>query len=219
MIKGALFDFDGVIADSKSMHFQSWEFAVHRILSSAIDFTPSGVKSGASPVIIAQSICDNYKMGDKHELLLACKNNYLQENLHKTEPFQSIPDVFNFLNESEIPYGIASNASRDFVRGCLDSWNLKAPLVYGYEDYKFPKPNPEPYLKLAQNLNIQSKDFNEVVVFEDSETGLKAALAAGMKTIHIKSHCEVSSIILERVDYKFDKVVESLSLLKDFSNS
>ena len=45
---------------------------------------------------------------------------------------------------------------------------------------KFSKPNPEIYLKAAHALNIEP---SECLVFEDSHSGIKAALDAGMEVV------------------------------------
>jgi len=50
------------------------------------------------------------------------------------------------------------------------------------EEVSEKKPSPEIFLKAAEKINVEPKDC---VVFEDSEAGIKAAHAAGMKVVGI----------------------------------
>ena len=56
-------------------------------------------------------------------------------------------------------------------------------LILTKEDVKYKKPNPEVYLSIIDKLNI--KDPNRCLVIEDSLSGVKAAINAGLKVIGI----------------------------------
>jgi beta-phosphoglucomutase len=212
MIKAVFFDFDGVITDSKPIHDASWRYAVKTILNVTVDELPEHKMSGKAPKLIAQTLCELYDSEAKHQALLACKNEYLDNYLQNTEPIEGVATLFQLLKDRNIPFGIASNASKHFVIQCLKNWNLDVAVAYGYEDYDQPKPNPEPYLKLANFFNLKPEDYGSVLVFEDSETGLQAALAAEMRTVHIQSHCVVSEAVLGETDYSYAGVLEALEL-------
>ena len=209
MIKAVFFDFDGVITDSKPIHDASWCYAVKTIFNVTVNELPEHKMSGKAPLLIAQTLCELFKDEAKHEALLACKNDYLNNHLQDTKPFDGVAPLFKVLKDKNIPFGIASNASKHFVTQCLKNWNLDVAVTYGYEDYDNPKPNPEPYLKLANFFDLKPEDFNSILVFEDSETGLQAALSAEMQTVYIQSHCVVSEAILEEVDYGFASLLEA----------
>jgi beta-phosphoglucomutase len=65
--------------------------------------------------------------------------------------------------------------------------------VNGYQ-VKHPKPAPDIYLKVAEQLN---SDPERCVVFEDSPLGVEAARAAGMRVIGI----ETTAAQFENVDF------------------
>ncbi len=69
---------------------------------------------------------------------------------------------------------------------------------------KFSKPNPEIYLKAARALNIEPK---ECLVFEDSHSGIKAALGAGMDVV-------VLATTHSRNELNYD-----LNIIDDFKNT
>ncbi|WP_296315681.1 HAD family hydrolase, partial [Winogradskyella sp. UBA3174] len=155
MIKAVFFDFDGVITDSKLIHDASWRYAVKTILNVTVDELPEHKMSGKAPKLIAQTLCELFDSEANHEGLLACKNGYLYNHLQNTEPIEGVATLFQLLKDKNIPFGIASNASKHFVIQCLKNWNLDVAVAFGYEDYDQPKPNPEPYLKLANFFNLK----------------------------------------------------------------
>ena len=90
-----------------------------------------------------------------------------------------------------IPYGIASNATKQFLKNSVAQLNLDFTTVFGVQDYDKPKPAPEAYITLANALGFHQEDFKELWVFEDSLTGTKAAKSAGMIPIGITTqHAE-----------------------------
>jgi len=58
-------------------------------------------------------------------------------------------------------------------------------LVLARDDYVRSKPDPEPYLTALQRMRVTA---DECLVIEDSERGLRAALAAGIRCWVIRSH-------------------------------
>lgn len=213
MIKAVFFDFDGVLCNSKMAHDSAWLKAIETILKVKVEVLPSDKISGKAPKLIAKTLCDLYNQSSKHEDFLAFKNSYLNNNLGNIQPINGVEELFGLLKTKNIPFGVASNASKHFVTQCLKNWNLKVDVCYGYEDYVIPKPNPEPYLKLANFFEIDKQNYNDILVFEDSETGLLSALDAKMKVARIKSHCNVSTEILNSVHCSFNSVFEAISLI------
>jgi len=58
---------------------------------------------------------------------------------------------------------------------CFERW-------LGFEDYSAAKPSPAPYLEAMAEFKVTAED---VLVFEDSETGIRAALAAGLRVVTV----------------------------------
>ncbi len=211
-IKAVLFDFDGVIANSKIVHDASWLYALNSVLNLNLKILPEVNTSGQSAQRISETLSGFYNKASEASTILKTKNTYLDQNLQNIEPLPGVSELFNYLQSKNIPYGIASNASKFYIKAWLSQWGFKVKVAYGYEDYKLPKPHPEPYIKLAEFLGVNTSDFNSVLVFEDSTPGLQAALGAGMQTAHIQSHCHVSSEILSQTNYKFKSLKDALQL-------
>lgn len=215
-LKAVLFDFDGVIANSKHLHQNSWDYACNEVLGKDFKKVVEEKIAGKAPNLIAKTIAEENAADVKAaEEILAKKNEYLDSHAQNMEKLEGVCEMFEFLNAAGIKHGIASNANRAFVKNGVEQWSLLVEHCYGYEDYNHPKPDPEPYQKLAQSLGIDRAEYDEVLVFEDSQTGLEAALSAGMKVIHIQSHSEVSSEQLEQCEGSFKNLKDAMACFKN----
>lgn len=79
---------------------------------------------------------------------------------------------------------LATTASRVNAEFLIDHFKLKPAfdvVVYG-EDVKHGKPNPECYLVAMERLGVEP---GKVLVFEDSDSGVEAAKAAGAQYIKV----------------------------------
>jgi HAD superfamily hydrolase (TIGR01509 family) len=121
------------------------------------------------------------RMGSEKEALY---RELIQEDLEQ----QLLPGVRQFLSKhQEMPKAVASNAEEANVSFVLDRAGLRQHFLYAVDgqQVEFGKPNPEVYLKTAKLLQV---DPNKCIVFEDSQTGIDAAVSAGMKVVAINSH-------------------------------
>ena len=182
--KGFLFDFDGVVVNSFESHGAAWSSAFKELFNKDIAPFPKS-HAGKAPMIIAEYFCSVIGEEKRTEELYALKDKYL--DIHFTVP-KLLPGVREFtalLTKEKISYGIASNATKQFLKNSVHHLNLNFPVVFGVEDYEKPKPAPEAYITLASALGFQQNDFKDIWVFEDSLTGTRAAKLAGMVPIGI----------------------------------
>ncbi len=94
------------------------------------------------------------------------------------------PLVDFLANERGLVIGLLTNTSKEVVEAILTKVGAgnTFDFIICREDIKRKKPNPEIYLKGARILKLKAK---EILVFEDSPTGSKAAAKAGMDQIII----------------------------------
>ncbi|QNA90474.1 HAD-IA family hydrolase [Massilia sp. Dwa41.01b] len=78
-------------------------------------------------------------------------------------------------------WGIVTSAPRALAKARLAAAGLPAAnLLVAAEDVKHGKPAPDPFLLGARLLGVDAADC---LVFEDTQTGLRSAAAAGMESI------------------------------------
>lgn len=189
MIKGFLFDLDGVIVDTAKYHFLAWKRLADDL---GINFTSDdnellkGVSRMQSLSIILG--LGNLDLNEEKKVELATKkNNWYVEYITKMKTDEILPGVLDFLQDTRnkgirIALGSASKNAQTILDRLKITSYFDA-IVSGNEVSQA-KPNPEVFLKGAELLGLQPTDC---VVFEDAQAGIEAAKNAGMLCVGIGS--------------------------------
>ena len=187
MIRGFLFDLDGVLVDTAQYHFLAWqrmasELGIH--FGEAENEQLKGVSRAESlNRILAwgrKALSDAEK---QHWMTL--KNEWYLELVRGMPANDYLPGAYEFL--------VASRAAG--IKVALGSASKNAPLILERLGWMplfdalvdgnvvtASKPDPEVFLEGARRLGLQPE---ECVVFEDSEAGVEAARRGGMKVVGI----------------------------------
>ncbi|MFN4223935.1 MAG: beta-phosphoglucomutase [Fervidobacterium nodosum] len=187
-VKACIFDLDGVIVDTAKYHYLAWKRLAHEL---GFEFTEKdneqlkGVSRMHSLEILLS--VGNIKIDDekKKEELAEKKNNWYVEYISRMTEEEILPGVKEFLNllrdnGIKIAIGSASKNTLTILEriGLKDFFDV---VIDGTKISKA-KPDPEVFLKAAQELNIPPE---ECCVFEDAIAGIEAAKRAGMKVIGV----------------------------------
>lgn len=183
MLKAILWDNDGVLVDTEGLYFRATREALERLgvrLSEA-RFIECFLKASQG----FSRVAAEYGIDDRTlESARSWRNARYTELLRAGVPV--IDGARQVLNElhGTVRMGVVTSSRREHFEiihaatGLLDYIDFT--LVR--EDYRQSKPDPEPYLT-AMRQNDLSAD--ECVVIEDSDRGLRAALAAGLRCVVI----------------------------------
>ena len=95
-----------------------------------------------------------------------------------------IPELLAVLDEARIPFCVASNGSEEKMKITLGQnglWDRFHPnAMFSAHTLGIAKPDPGMFLAAASHFDVQARDC---LVVEDSATGAKAALRAGMRCL------------------------------------
>ena len=191
--KGILFDFDGVVVDSFESHYSAWSSAFKELFGKEIAPFPKSY-AGKSPMLIAGYFCSVINKESETEALFFLKDKHLDTNFITPNLLPGVREWTHFLTEKNIPYGIASNATKQFLKNSIHHLDLNFSVVFGLQDYVKPKPAPEAYISLAKALKFEEENFKDIWVFEDSLTGTNAARLAGMMPIGITTNYSIEEL-------------------------
>jgi beta-phosphoglucomutase len=102
------------------------------------------------------------------------------------EPIAGITDFMDDLKGNGVKLGVATSAPRANLDLILGKVPVRTHFgsILASEDVKKHKPDPEVYLKSAANLGVSPE---QCLVFEDSFSGVSAALNAGMQVAGVLS--------------------------------
>lgn len=208
-----LFDFDGVVVNSFEVHYKAWSEAFFEIFDKKLGDFPEGLE-GKSPIQISERLCEVGGAPAMASKLYTIKGDKLHSSTVPPKLLPGVKELTKLLSEQDIPYGIASNATKQFISNSIDQLEIDFETFFGVEDYINPKPDPEPYIKLAKALDVEEVNFNNVIVFEDSVTGATAAIKAGMIAVGIETQHSGQILKDTGCNYSFSTLLETQSLFK-----
>ena len=189
MIKAVLFDLDGVLLDSRKMHFDTLNEALacyapsYVISAEEHESTFNGLPTKRKLSILAEkglsiTLCDRI-FKEKQRLTSA----WVQTNV---VPDQRLVNLFNALKVRGLKVGIVSNAVSTTLAGFINQSGLQqlVDCFISNEDVQRSKPHPEPYQQAMKMLGIEPE---ECLVVEDSVVGVESALRASTNVFHVTS--------------------------------
>ena len=189
MIKGFLFDLDGVIVDTAKYHFLAWKRLADEL---AIDFTIEdnerlkGVSRMASLDIILE-IGNKKLSAEQKDAAAKRKNDWYIDYITKMPAEEVLPGALEFMQEAkELGIKIALGSASKNAQKILDRLNISDyfDVIISGNEVTQAKPDPEVFLKGAKELGLQPE---ECIVFEDAEAGIEAAINGNMKSVGIGS--------------------------------
>lgn len=189
VIKGCIFDLDGVIVDTAHYHYLAWKRLANELghdLTEKENEQLKGVSRTRSLEIILEKA--GISLNEAHKEILADKKNkWFNEYVLQMEPGEIFPGVLSLIHDMKadgVRVGLASSSrnARTVIR-LLQIENEFDAIVDG-SMIVHTKPDPEIFLLTAEKLGVAPADC---VVVEDAEAGVEAALRAGMKCIGIGS--------------------------------
>ncbi|WP_161979346.1 beta-phosphoglucomutase [Streptococcus sp. S784/96/1] len=188
MFKGALFDLDGVIADTAVFHFAAWKNLVKKHfnadLPDELEEKTKGISREDSLHVILNYL--NIQVSDEEFRALAAeKNEAYVEALNVLNPNYILPGITSFI----------SDLKSNHVKIALASASKNGPLILkklglsdAFDAIADPakvaagKPAPDIFLAAAKSLNLNPKDCIGV---EDAVAGVSAINASGATSIAV----------------------------------
>jgi beta-phosphoglucomutase len=183
-----IFDFNGTLSDDEPILFDIFSELFRAHLN--WDMTPEDYRDellGRSDREIIAHAVTRHGRGTEEEvadLLRLRQGVYKQRVADKNPIADATVALVKLLADNAIPIGIVTGAQRDDVLAVLESSPAGAlfGVLIAEEDVRNGKPHPEGFLTAARLLDRKPSD---ILVFEDSVPGVRAALAAGMHCIAV----------------------------------
>lgn len=208
-IKGVVFDFDGVLADSEPLHLKAYQALLE----------PQGIH------LDEKTYCERYLgyddegalhkiaedngllLGDEEIEMLIVEKGRVFERLvgQRDVMYPGAADCVRRLAEAW-PVGVASGALRGDIELILRGAKVGDlfTFIVAAGDTDRTKPEPDPYLRAAELHGLPPQ---ACVAIEDSHWGLQSARAAGMHTIAI-THTYPREALAGHADLVVDSLAE-----------
>lgn len=212
MIKGAVFDMDGLMFDTERLVYETWQKMMDEL---GFEYSLDIFKN---TIGLRTDLAEKYYNSlYGNEFCYSALKKKSREIFLKRIDKEGVPvkkglfDLLEFLNNNEIKIALATSTSAQTAHnvikksGAYDYFDV---FVCG-DDVKNSKPHPEVFLTAAKKLAL-SPEY--CVALEDSINGIKSAHAAGMTTVMVPDYLQPTEEILPIIDCLCD----DLSLAEDY---
>ena len=207
-----VFDMDGVLVHSMPMHMESWRQYLKN-LDVEVDDLERRMHGKRNPELVRDLLGDHLpedvvvEHGAAKERLF--RELMLQADLNESE----IPGVLDFLKQHrKTPKAIGSNAEPLNIQFIIERFGLRPyfDVIVDGSQVERPKPFPDIYLEAAARLKVKPENC---IVFEDSQMGAEAGLAAGMRVVAVETTpTQFEGVHLEVQDFRDPRLEPWLQL-------
>ncbi len=213
-IKAVVFDMDGTIFDSEPVYMKVLQDAAAKLggqISDELYLSTVGTTMAESYDILAAGLNKDFPMDEFRVLWPKMWEEYTLENGVVLK--DGLLDLFRHLNENGIIKALATSSFQQEANMCLSMSGLRKEFdsVVTGDLVRNGKPNPEIYLKAANNIGVEPEFC---LAIEDSNAGARAAISAGMQTVIIPDLIPANPDIKADVIAELESLSEVIPLLK-----
>ncbi|MGN1257301.1 MAG: HAD family hydrolase [Candidatus Limisoma sp.] len=176
MMKGVLFDLDGVVVDSESIYTQFWS-DIDKLHPTDVENFAIAIKGNTLQRILADYFPDN---DVKQDILERIKD--FEINM-RYKPFDEAIRFINELKRNQFRIAIVTSSSQkkmDNLYAQNPGFREMFDAVVTGDMVSHSKPDPEPYLLGAKAIGVAPESC---YVFEDSISGIESGIRAGATVI------------------------------------
>lgn len=184
-MQAILYDLDGTIADTDPVHFIAWQDCLREFGVQIDEAIYKQRMSGrTNPPIIAEFLPQ--LTSAESEALADRKEARFRELAEQMQPIAGLRALIDWAKQHSLKQAVVTNAPREnahFMLKVLKLDRMFDRLILS-DDLGIGKPDPAPYNYALQEFGLRS---DQAIAFEDSPSGVKSAVAAGIPTIGITS--------------------------------
>lgn len=183
-IHAAVFDLDGLLVNTEEL-YQHVGSELLRRRGKTFGADLLDAMMGRPPAVSLAIMIEWHGLADTVETLAAETGSIFAGLLdERLEPMPGAVDLVDALAGRGLPRGVATSSGPAFAHDVLGRVGLldRFAFVLTSADVVNGKPDPEIYLAAAARLGV---DPAEMIVFEDSHNGCRAAVAAGAVVVAV----------------------------------
>ena len=189
-----IFDLDGVLIDSRDLHFSALNSALGEIESKFVISREDHEKSfDGLNTQTKLNLITEYRGLDRnlHQVIWKRKQEITRDLLENVELDHVLIDLFKLITENQIHIAVASNSIRRTVELILEKLGILkfVDFYIGNEDVDLAKPFPEAYWRCMMKFQALP---SHTVIFEDSEVGRRGALESGGNLMPVRNRSDIN---------------------------
>jgi HAD superfamily hydrolase (TIGR01509 family) len=184
MLKALLFDLDGTLSETDTLHYIIW----HKMLKPYQleidqDFYQKKISGRLNPDIV-QDLLPQLSPEEQAAFIEQKEARFREEAALR--PLAGLISFLDWAKEQQLQRAVVSNAPRKNAEFMLATLGVEAVFstVILSDDLPSGKPHPLPYQEALRRLEVSAE---EAIAFEDSPSGIQSAVGAGVAVVGIAS--------------------------------
>ena len=185
MKRALLFDLDGTLANTDPLHYRAWaQSLAEHDLHIDEDFYRQRISGRLNPDIVADLL--PHLHGGHGQAFVDEKEHAFRELATNLAPLPGVSALLEWAARENLPVALVTNAPRDNAHMVLRALRVQDAFhaVVLAEELPRGKPSPDPYLEALRLLDVPA---GRAVAFEDSPSGVKSAVSAGIETVGLST--------------------------------
>ncbi|MES0884141.1 HAD family hydrolase [Roseibium sp. SCP14] len=208
-VAAVIFDMDGLLLDTERLSIKANQMACRKMgFSRDIDhFTALAGKNRETVAEILSEWTGRKVECDAYHQRWKSAYNALTQDAIDLRP--TVLKSVDLIDRIGLPKAIATTTEKEHAVRKLAVAGLdgRFQTIIGFHCVQKRKPAPDPYLAAAAALSL---DPSRCVAFEDSDTGVRAALAAKMTVVQVP---DVAPALERRAHFRVESIWEGLTAI------
>eukprot|EP00250_Pteridium_aquilinum_P021528 c25153_g1_i1 orf=340-1332(-) len=187
-LKAVLFDVDGTLCDSDSLHYLSFRDILQQVgFQGGVPITEEFFFDNISGLVnfdIGVSLFPDWEQEKRDKFLIDKEAHFRSIVAQQLKPVQGLHALCHWIEKKGLKRAAVTNATRvnaELMISLLGLSNFFEVVIVG-DECERPKPFPDPYQKALEHFGLEP---DEAFVLEDSSTGIRAAVAAGIAAVGV----------------------------------
>jgi len=192
--RALLFDIDGTLTDTDALHVEAFNYVFEprghvfdraRAAAELLGFSNASISERFLP----------HEPPERQAAIMGEKEAVFRKlAAGKIQPVPGLMALLAIADDADVPMVAVTNAPRlnaEILLGGLGIMDRFQAVVIG-DELPYAKPHPLPYL---EGLRAVDASAGRSVAFEDSRSGIKAASAAGIATVGMRTSLNHSDLV------------------------
>jgi HAD superfamily hydrolase (TIGR01509 family) len=185
MLTALLFDLDGTLVETDSIHFLIWqEMLGQHGLEIDRNFYQTKISGRLNPDIVRDLLP---QLSEIEQARFAWdKEAEFRQRADALQPLAGLSEILHWVETEQLKLAVVTNAPKENAEFMLKALRLEDTFTTVILGDNLPKgkPDPLPYQEALNRLGVTAE---EAIAFEDSPSGMRSAIGARIPTVGIAS--------------------------------
>lgn len=210
--RGAIFDMDGLLFDTEKIFQETWQEIADE---NNVELAPCFAReiSGSGGEHMRKMVEKHYGVPDGSSLAKECMARVRQKLTVNVPKKPGVDEILRYFRREGVKIAVASSSPRTQIENNLKKADIHKymDIIVSGEEVACGKPFPDIFLEAAKQMGCAPQ---ECYVFEDSENGIKAGVAAGCRTIMVPDLFDPSDTVREMCTGIYSSLGEAVRGIK-----